>query len=178
MGWPCGRLALTNRRKTCSRLEESISGQVAYTLIPQLTGKEREQLSQSGTENGKAHEAYCAGDGTGGVVPATRGTSKSAGLLHGGSCGRRELREGPCRNRGLLFEAWVVGRTASMESFAAAIEAAGTALRLEPTLAEAHASFAFATWAYDRDYARRSSTSNWRSCAIRITLAPIIGTDC
>lgn len=39
------------------------------------------------------------------------------------------------------------------ESFAAAIHAAETALQLDSALAEAHASLAFALWAYHRDYA-------------------------
>ncbi|MCU1295359.1 MAG: pknD, partial [Bryobacterales bacterium] len=43
------------------RLEDSISEQIAFALIPQLTGEERLSLSRAGTASGKAHEAYLRG---------------------------------------------------------------------------------------------------------------------
>jgi Tol biopolymer transport system component/tetratricopeptide (TPR) repeat protein len=47
----------------------------------------------------------------------------------------------------------LLGGLPPSESFAAAIQAAETALQLDAALAEAHASLAFALWAYHRDYA-------------------------
>jgi TolB-like protein len=42
-------------------LEDSISEQIAYAVIPQLTGEEEFQLKRSGTASGKAHDAYLRG---------------------------------------------------------------------------------------------------------------------
>jgi serine/threonine protein kinase/tetratricopeptide (TPR) repeat protein len=43
------------------QIEDSISGQVAAALLPQLTGDERRQLSKRGTDNPEAFESYLRG---------------------------------------------------------------------------------------------------------------------
>jgi serine/threonine protein kinase/Tol biopolymer transport system component/tetratricopeptide (TPR) repeat protein len=136
------------------KLEDSIAEQVAYALIPHLTGEEREQLSRSGTASTKAHEVYLRGRWH---------WSRSAGnpdeLAKALFCFMQAIAEDPNYARAhagvadyyLRLGLW--GGLPPAESFAAAIEAAQTALRLDPTLAEAHASLGFALWAYHRDYA-------------------------
>ena len=42
-------------------LEDAIAEQVADAVLPHLTGEERAQISESGTNNGAAHAAYLRG---------------------------------------------------------------------------------------------------------------------
>lgn len=42
-------------------VEDSISGQVAQAVVPQLTGEEREHLARGGTASAKAYESYLRG---------------------------------------------------------------------------------------------------------------------
>jgi eukaryotic-like serine/threonine-protein kinase len=137
------------------KLEDSISEQVAYALLPQLTNKEREQLGNSGTDSKKAHEAYLRGR-----WHWNRSAGDQEELAKALVCFMEATAEDPeyakahvgIADYNLRLGVW--GSLPPSESFAAAIEAAATALRLDPALAEAHASFAFATWAYHRDYAK------------------------
>ena len=136
------------------KLEDSISEQVAHALIPHLTGEEREQLSRAGTASPKAHEIYLRGRWH---------WSRSAGnpdeLAKALFCFMQAIAEDPNYARAhagvadyyLRLGLW--GGLPPAESFAAAIESAQAALRLDPMLAEAHASLGFALWAYHRDYA-------------------------
>jgi serine/threonine protein kinase/Tol biopolymer transport system component/tetratricopeptide (TPR) repeat protein len=133
------------------KVEDSISGQVANALIPQLTGEEKEQLARRGTLNPKAHQAYLRGrwywsqhteDGRAkalisfmqAIAEDPRYAQAHAGVA----------------DYYTQLGAW--GGLPPHESFAAAKQAATTALEIDHSLAEAHASLAFALWAYDRDY--------------------------
>ncbi len=137
------------------QLEDSISGQVAEAVIPQLTGEERQRLSKSGTASARAHEAYLRGRGywsthtednlakallrlrrpsrtiltTPSPMPASPITTTSSGSGVDRRPPNRLPRRRPPRRR---------------------------ALSIDPSLAEAHASLAFAIWALDRDYEQAS----------------------
>ena len=146
--------AFNERGTGLLKLEDSISEQVAYALIPQLTGEEREQLSRAGTASAKAHECYLRGRWY---------WSRSAGnpdeLAKALLCFTQAITQDPNYARAhagiadyyLRLGVW--GTLPPSESFAASIDAARTALRLDPTLAEAHASLGFSLWAYHGDYA-------------------------
>ncbi len=135
------------------KLEDSIAEQVAFALLPHLTGEERREISRSGTANGQAHESYLRGRWH---------WSRSAGnpeeLTKALVCFMQAIAQDPNYARAhagladyyLRLGLW--GGLPPSESFAAAIESAESAVRLDPTLAEAHASLAFAVWAYRRDY--------------------------
>jgi Serine/threonine protein kinase len=136
------------------KLEDSIAEQVAYALIPQLTGKEREQLSKSGTANARAHEAYLRGRwywsrNTGGQDDLAKA------LVHFMDAIALDPNYAKAHVgvADYYLRLGMGGGLPPSESFAAAMKAAETGLRLDSGLAEAHASFAFATWACHRDYA-------------------------
>lgn len=136
------------------KLEDSISEQVAHALIPQLTGEERAQLSGAGTASAKAHEAYLRGR-----WHWSRSVDNPDELAKALFCFMQAVAEDPNYARAhagiadyyLRLGVW--GGLPPGESFAASIEAAQTALRLDPTLVEAHASLGFSLWAYHLDYA-------------------------
>jgi len=128
---------------------------VAQALIPQLTGEEREQLSRRGTASAKAHQAYLRGrwywsqhteDGRAkalisfmqAIAEDPRYAQAHAGVA----------------DYYIQLGAW--GGLPPHESFAAARQAANTALEIDPSLAEARSSLAFALWAHDRDYGAAS----------------------
>ena len=140
--------------KDLIKLEDSLAEQVAFALMPHLTGEEREQVIKSGTGSGKAHESYLRGRWH---------WSRSAGnpeeLTKALVCFSEAIAEDPEYARAhagvadyyLRLGLW--GGLPPSESFAAAVEAAQKAVRLDPSLGEAHASLGFALWAYHRDYA-------------------------
>ncbi|MFL6351466.1 MAG: protein kinase domain-containing protein [Bryobacteraceae bacterium] len=136
------------------KLEESISEQVSHALIPQLSSEERELLSKRGTTNARAHELYLRGR-----WHWTRGAADTEELAKALVCFMQAIAEDPQHARAhagvadYYLRLGLLGGLPPSESFAAAIQAAETALQLDPALAEAHASLAFALWAYHRDYA-------------------------
>ncbi len=133
------------------RVEDSISEQVAQALIPQLTGEEREQLGRAGTASAKAHQAYLRGR-----WHWSKNTDES--LAQALLAFMQAIAEDPDYARAhagvadYYVQLGIRGGLPPSESFAAAKESAATALRIDPSLAEAHASLGFATWAYDRDH--------------------------
>lgn len=140
--------------KDLLRLEDSIAEQVAAALIPHITGEDRERLSLAHTNSSRAHEAYLRGRWHWG-----RSAGEPEELARALICFMEAITLDPLYPRAhagvadyyLRLGLW--GGLPPSESFAAAIEAAETAVRLDPTLGEAHASLAFALWAYHRDYA-------------------------
>ena len=132
------------------RVEDSISEQVARALVPHLTGEEREQLARPGTNNPRAHQAYLRGR-----WHWNKGTEES--LAQALIAFMQAIAEDPNyagAHAGVAdyyVQLGIRGGLPPAESFAAAKESAATALRIDPALAEAHASLGFATWAFDRD---------------------------
>jgi Tol biopolymer transport system component/TolB-like protein/tetratricopeptide (TPR) repeat protein len=138
--------------KDLLQLEDSIAEQVAHAVVPHLTGEERAELSRSGTTSGTAHAAYLRGRWL---------WSNSAGdqekLAQALVCFMDAIAIDPNFARAhagvadyyLRLGLW--GGLPPSESFAAAIDSAQRAVDLEPTLGEAHASLAFAIWAYHQD---------------------------
>ena len=134
-------------------LEESLSEQIAYAVIPHLTGDEESQLKHRGTSNGKAHEAYLRGR-----FHWNRSAGEQEELVKALVYFMQAIAEDPdyaaahagVADYHLRIGLW--GGLPPAETFAAAIAEAKTALRLEPSLAEAHATLGFCLWAYERDY--------------------------
>jgi eukaryotic-like serine/threonine-protein kinase len=133
------------------QLEDSISAQVAEALIPQLSGNERKSLAQRGTTSAKAHEAYLRGRWY--WNKHTEDSMPQALVLF-----TEAIAEDPqyARAHAGIADYYIAlgarGILPPVESFAAAIQSAKTALELDPELGEAHASLGFALWAQDRDY--------------------------
>jgi serine/threonine protein kinase/Tol biopolymer transport system component/tetratricopeptide (TPR) repeat protein len=134
------------------RVEDSISEQVARALVPHLTGEEREQLARPGTSSARAHQFYLRGR-----WHWNKGTEES--LAQALLAFMQAIAEDPeyaGAHAGVAdyyVQLGIRGGLPPSESFAAAKDSANTALRIDPALAEAHASLGFATWAYDRDSA-------------------------
>ncbi len=134
------------------RVEDSISEQVARAVIPQLTGEEREQLARAGTASAKAHQAYLRGR-----WHWSKNTDES--LAQALIAFMQAIAEDPQYARAhagvadYYVQLGIRGGLPPAESFAAARESAHTALKIDPGLAEAHASLGFAIWAHDRDAA-------------------------
>jgi serine/threonine protein kinase/Tol biopolymer transport system component/tetratricopeptide (TPR) repeat protein len=134
------------------RLEDAIAEQVASAVLPHLTGEERAEISRSGTNSGAAHAAYLRGRWY--WINAFADPEK---LLKALLCFTEAIEIDPTFGRAhagiadyhLRMGLW--GGVPPSESFAAAIQSAQTAVKLEPDLGEAHASLAFAIWAYHRD---------------------------
>ncbi len=137
---------------TLLKLEDAIAEQVAGAVLSHLTGEERAQIGRSGTESGAAHAAYLRGR-----WHWNSALGDQEKLLKALLCFSEAIEIDPKFARAhagladyyLRMGLW--GGVPPAESFAAAINAAETAVRLEPTLGEAHASLAFAIWAYHRD---------------------------
>ena len=137
---------------TLQKMEDSIAEQVAYAVLPYLTGEERAEISRSGTNSGPAHAAYLRGRWYG-----TSATGDQETLLKALVCFTEAIDFDPKFARAhagmadcyLRMGLW--GGLPPSESFAAAIRSAETALKLDPGLSEAHASLGFAIWAYHRD---------------------------
>jgi Tol biopolymer transport system component/TolB-like protein/Tfp pilus assembly protein PilF len=137
---------------TLAKLEDSIAEQVAYAVLPHLTGEERAEISRSGTINGAAHAAYLRGRWF-----WNNAAGDQEKLLKALVCFTEAIDIDPKFARAhagvadyhLRMGLW--GGLPPAESFAAAIKSAETAVELEPNLGEAHASLAFAIWAYHRD---------------------------
>ncbi len=138
--------------KTLLALEDAIAEQVANAVLPHLTGEERAEISRSGTNSGAAHAAYLRGRWY-----WNNASGDQEKLLKALVCFTEAIHIDPTFARAhagiadyhLRMGLW--GGVPPAESFAASIDAAQTAVRLEPTLGEAHASLAFAIWAYHRD---------------------------
>lgn len=136
-------------------VEDSISGQVAQAVVPQLTGEEREHLSRGGTASARAYESYLRGrwhwskntdeDRAKALVAFLEAVAADANYAraHAGVAD-------------YYLQLGIWGGLPPAESFAAAKVSAQKAIEIDPELAEAHASLGFALWAYDRDYTAAS----------------------
>ena len=131
------------------KLEDSIAEHVAQALIPQLTAEEHELLRKKGTANAKAHELYLKGR-----WHRTRAESPED-LAQSLVCFMGAIAEDPSYARAhagvadyyISLGMW--GGLPPSESFAAAKDAAATALEFDPALPEAHSAYGFAIWAFD-----------------------------
>ena len=120
--------------------------------MPRLTEQEREQITRQGTSNPEAHKAYLKGRWH-------WGSYTSEGLARALLC----FTEAVVRDQNYAeahagiadFHIWtgLWGGLNPAESFATAKQSAKRALELDSSLGEAHASYAFALWAADRDLA-------------------------
>ena len=136
------------------KLEDSIAEQLASALIPHLTGEERERISRSGTSSGRAHEAYLRGR-----WHWNRSLGNQEELAKSLVCFTQAVTADPNYARAhagladyyLRLGIW--SGLPPLESFAAAMQSARTAIQLDPSLSEAHTSLGVAYWAYARDYA-------------------------
>jgi serine/threonine protein kinase/Tol biopolymer transport system component/tetratricopeptide (TPR) repeat protein len=137
---------------TLQKMEDSIAEQVAYAILPHITGEERAELSRWGTTSGPAHAAYLRGRWY-----WNNAAGDQEKLLRALVCFTEATTIDPkfARAHAGIADYYVRmglwGGLPPSESFAAAINSAQTALELEPGLGEAHASLGFALWAYNRD---------------------------
>ena len=133
------------------KLEDSISAQVALALIPQLTKEEQERIARQGTAKPKAHEAYLRGRWHSSAHTGEGWAKALVAFMEAiAEDPQYALAHAGVADYYLQLAVW--GDLPPAESFAAAKDAASKALEIDPALAEAHASLAFAVWALDRDY--------------------------
>ena len=148
------------------KLEESIAEEVASALLPRLSGEERAQIGRAGTQNSKAHEAYLRGRWHWSRSAGDPEELKKALLCFSQAIAEDEnyaLAHAGLADYYLRLGLW--GGLPPAESFAAAMDSAQRALRLDPSSGEAHASLGFASWAYRRDY--RSAEQHFHLAIIR-----------
>lgn len=131
-------------------LQDSISAQVARSLVPHLSVEEEEELARRGTNNVEAYEAYLRGR-------YHWHTYTEEGLARAIVYFYEAIALDPSYARAYTGVAdyynWL-GTAAVLppsECFEAAKEAARKAIELDPHLSAAYASLAFAVWAYDWD---------------------------
>jgi serine/threonine protein kinase/Tol biopolymer transport system component/tetratricopeptide (TPR) repeat protein len=137
---------------TLQKMEDCIAEQVAYAVLPHLSGEERAEISRSGTNSGAAHASYLRGR-----WHWANAAGDQEKLLQALVCFTQAIEIDPKFARAyagisdyhLRMGLW--GGLPPSESFAAAISSAETALKLEPGLGEAHASLGFALWACHGD---------------------------
>jgi len=135
------------------RLEDSISEQIAFALIPHLTGEERQKLSRAGTANSKAHESYLRGR-----YHWSRSAGEPEQLAKALTFFMEAIALDASYARAhsgvadyyVRLGLW--GGVPPAESFAAALVSARRALALDPALGDAHASLGFCLWTNNRDY--------------------------
>ncbi|MEW6208016.1 MAG: protein kinase [Acidobacteriota bacterium] len=129
-------------------LQDSISAQVAHSIIPQLTSEEEERIAKRGTDSPEAYEAYMRGR-------YHWHTYTEEGLARAIVYFYEAISLDPLyalAYSGVAdYHNWLglFGVLPPDECFAAAKAMAAKAIELDPTLAEAYASLALAAWAYD-----------------------------
>ena len=129
-------------------LQDSISAQVAHSIIPQLTSEEQQQIAKRGTDDPEAYEAYMRGR-------YHWHTYSEEGLARAIVYFYDAISLDP--NYALAYSGvadyhnWLglFGVLPPDECFAAAKAMAAKAIEIDPMLAEAYASLALAAWAYD-----------------------------
>jgi serine/threonine protein kinase/Tol biopolymer transport system component/tetratricopeptide (TPR) repeat protein len=132
-------------------IEDSLSEQLAQAIIHRLTEEERDLLHKRGTDNAQAYQLYLKGR-------FYWSSSTEEGLSKSLLAFTEALTLDPnfaLAQAGIAdYYNWlgVWNMLPPAECFAAAKDAAIKALKLDPTLAEAHNSLAFATWTHDRDW--------------------------
>ena len=133
------------------RLEDSISGQVAEALIPQLSGGERVQLAKRGTNNVEAYEEYMRGRYHWSALNE-EGFAKA--LVHFS----RAVALDPdyaLPHAGIADYYNLLGVYAVLpfaDTSAAALEAARRSVALDPSLPEGYAALGFATLTHNFDW--------------------------
>lgn len=131
-------------------LQDSISAQVARSLVPHLSVEEEEELARRGTNNLEAYEAYLRGRYHWHTY-TEEGLAKAIVYFY------EAIALDPNYARAYTGVAdyynWVgtAGVLPPSECFEAAKEAARKAIELDPHISAAYASLAFAVWAYDWD---------------------------
>ncbi len=134
------------------KLEDSIAEQVADAVVPHLTGQERAEVGKSGTSSGQAHSAYLRGRWHWNHSGADQEQlAKALVFFMEAIAIDPKYAKAHAGIADYYLRLGLLGGLPPAESFAAAIESARTAIEIKPTLGEAHASLAFAVWAYDRD---------------------------
>ena len=141
------------------QLEDTISGQVAQALVPQLTGDERLRLQKRGTDNAEAYEAYQRGR-------YYWNTLTEEGFAKSVTCYYRAIALDPQYAAAYAaiaeYHSWlaIFGVLPPAECLAAAREAAERAVALDDTLAEAHAALGFALLAHETQWT--SATAHYQ----------------
>ncbi len=132
-------------------IEDSLSEQLAQAIIHRLTEEERDLLHKRGTENAQAYQLYLKGRYYW-STSTEEGLSKA--LLAFSEALTLDSQFALAQAGVADYYNWlgVWNMLPPSECFASAKDAALKALKLDPTIAEAHSSFAFATWALDRDW--------------------------
>jgi TolB-like protein/Flp pilus assembly protein TadD len=131
-------------------LEDAISNRVAESLIPRLTGEERERLEKRGTNNPQAYEAYLRGR-----YFYNKFTGED--LVKAVESFREAIRLDPnyaMPHVGIAdFFAWsaIFGEIPTGKAFPQAASAARRALQIDSELGEAYAILAFTTFLHDWD---------------------------
>ncbi|PYT32956.1 MAG: hypothetical protein DMG58_09170 [Acidobacteria bacterium] len=132
-------------------IEDSLSEQLAQAIVHRLTEEERDLLHKRGTDNAQAYQLYLKGryywssSTEEGLSKALLAFSEALALDPHFALAQSGIAD---------YYNWlgVWNMLPPSECFASAKDAALKALKLDPTLAEAHNSLAFATWALDRDW--------------------------
>ncbi len=132
-------------------LEDSISVRVAKSLLPQLTGEEAKQISKRGTNNSEAYEAYLRGRFNWNLHTEA-GFAKAIGFYNRAI----ELDPTYALAHTAIAEYYIFLGIHCVIPFAAgskaALDAAETAICLDPTLAEGYAVRGFVAISYDFDW--------------------------
>ncbi len=129
-------------------LQDSISAQVAHSIIPQLTSEEQQQIAKRGTDNPEAYEAYMRGRYHWHTY-TEEGLARAIVYFYDAISLDPEY---ALAYSGVAdYHNWLglFGVLPPDECFAAAKSMATKAIELDPTLSEAYASLALAAWAYD-----------------------------
>lgn len=132
-------------------LQDSLSARVAEAIIPQISPEELEKISFVGTNNREAHEKYLRGRFYWHKFTEDALAKAIVYFYEAIAIDPNYARaySGVADCHTLLG---IVGVLPPKECFEAAKEAAERAVELDPNLGEAHASKAFAVWAYDWDF--------------------------
>ncbi|HKU25949.1 MAG TPA: tetratricopeptide repeat protein, partial [Candidatus Sulfotelmatobacter sp.] len=131
------------------KLEDSIAEQVAQALIPQLTAEEHELLRKRGTANPKAHQLYLKGRWHRTRAESPEELAQSLVCFMGAIAEDSSYARAHAGVADYYISLGMWGGLPPSESFAAAKNAAATALELDPMLPEAHSAYGFAIWAFD-----------------------------
>ena len=132
------------------RLQDSIADKTVASLVPQLSTSEHEMLQRRGTTDPVAFEAYLQGR-------FHWNTYAAEGIIKSGTYFEEAIRHDPdfaLAHAGLAdYYNWlgVAEVNPPADCFVSAKRSAKRAIELDRHLADAYASLAFATWAYDWD---------------------------
>ncbi|MEP6923367.1 MAG: protein kinase [Pyrinomonadaceae bacterium] len=146
-------------------LEDAISTQVAVSLIPKISGNEREQLLKRGTENPAAFEAYLRGRYHFNSF-TEEGFAKAIVSYHQAIALDPDYAHAHAGIADYYNWLGVYGVLPPRECFMAAVEAAERAIAIDESLSEAHASLGFAVlgsdynWALGEESCRRALELN------------------